>query len=106
MLNGRKWPLAWQRDFDGDMMSTHLPLKLGTTFYDAKLLSLRDRPDGPHNPLRGAMSLEKPSFDDNTLKISLRDTAAGAGHRGVFADRRKEARMSQPFDTEHRPHAP
>ena len=80
MLNGRKWPLAWQRDFDGDMMSTHLPLKLGTTFYDAKLLSLRDRPDGPHNTLRGAMSLEKPSFDDNTLKISLRDTAAGAGH--------------------------
>lgn len=80
MVNGRKCRLNWQRDFDGEMMSNHTTLKLGTAIYDAKLLSLRDRPDGPHNPIRGAISLEQPSFDDNTLKITLRDTAAGAGH--------------------------
>ncbi len=80
MVNGRKCRLNWQRDFDGEMMSNHTTLKLGTAIYDAKLLSLRDRPDGPHNPIRGAISLEQPSFDDNSLKVTLRDTAAGAGH--------------------------
>ncbi|MBC7815485.1 MAG: trypsin-like peptidase domain-containing protein, partial [Planctomycetaceae bacterium] len=80
LVNGRKWPLEWERDFNGNTVSDRLPLKLGTTLYDVKLLSLRDRPDGPHNPQRGSMSLSHQSNAGEALRISIKDTAPGAGH--------------------------
>ncbi len=79
LVNGRKWHLHWQINPDGTATSETLPLKVGGLSHDARLLSLRDSSQGPHNPKRGGTKFEEHPLGAQPSRITFDDHAVGAG---------------------------
>ena len=79
LVNGRKWFLRWHKNYDGKSISEPLPLKVGGLSHDFRLLSLRDKSNGPHNAKRGKTKFEEHPVGAQPSRILLDDQARGAG---------------------------
>ena len=79
LVNGRKWYLHWHKDFEGNSVSEPLLFKVGGLSQDITLCSLRDQPNGPHNPGRGGIEVQQHPHGIEPTRITFNDPAAGAG---------------------------
>lgn len=79
LINDRKWHVKWGGRRDGEQDSKLLPLKIGGLSHDVQLLSMRDRPNQPHNPRRGGIEVKSEPYGQEPTRITFNDPPDGGG---------------------------